>query len=131
VPYASRIVLTSGVLADIATVTLPVGEWWISGEAWFVVDTGTPQIARVAAAISPNSATAPSDPADNISVTADEPQQTKQSGGATTGIVLPLSQLYVNVTAPTPYYLTLMISWSGVNTGISGYGKIAGLMRAN
>ena len=130
--YASRIITsaqqiaipTSGMIIDIAHVTLPAGQWDLNGEAWVIATSGSPNIARIAASISPNSATAPADPADGIAVNAQEPQQPSSSGGAI-GHVLPLAMLRANVKVKTSYYLSVSVSWSK-GGAFAAYGKIAG-----
>lgn len=125
ITYENRISAPDNVRFDIASVTLDPGNWLLSGEAWFVVDSGSPQLLRLAASISPVSLYQPTEPTDYASVAAMEPQQPKQSGGVSTGLVLPLALLHLVVTTPTPYYLSALVDWSGTGA-FSGFGKIAG-----
>jgi hypothetical protein len=128
VTYGNRVTLQTGQLINIASVSLTPGVWLLWGEYWFVVDSGIPMIGRVAAMIAPDTQqSAPTDPADDLSVNVVEINQSKQGGGATTGIVLPLTQLHVDLASPAVYNLTGMITWTGGGS-ISGYGKIAGLL---
>jgi hypothetical protein len=132
VRYASRIITSaqqiaipaSGVVIDIAHVTLPPGQWDLNGEAWVIATSGSPNIARIAASISPTSATAPTEPADGLAVNAQEPQQPSSSGGAI-GHVLPLATLRANIKVRTDYFLSVSVTWSK-GGAFAAYGKIAG-----
>jgi hypothetical protein len=131
IAYNDRVTLQTGQRAEIASVSLTPGQWLLWGEYWFVVDSGTPTIGRVAAMIAPDTQqSGPTDPDDGLSANVMEINQSKQGGGATTGIVLPLTQLYVDLASPAVYNLTGMVTWTGGGT-ISGYGKIAGMLRAS
>jgi hypothetical protein len=133
VRYASRIITSAQQIAipatdmiiDIAHVTLPPGQWDLNGEVWVVVTSGTPNIDRIAASISPHSASAPADPADGLAVNAQEPQQPSAGGRARIGHVLPLAMLRANVKVRTDYFLSVMVSWSK-GGAFAAYGKIAG-----
>ena len=123
VPRASALTASSGVITDVTTLTVPAGDWIIEGELWFGVSVGTPTVNSIGAAISTNSAAAPTDPADNIAASRIEPQQVKQAG-TTAGTVLPLVGVRASLSASTVYYLTGNIVWTGTAT-ILLYGKIS------
>ena len=123
VPRASALTATSGVITDVTSLTVPAGDWIIEGELWFGVTVGTPTVNSIAAAISTNSAAAPTDPADNVAVNRQEPQQAKQAS-TTVGNVLPLVGVHANLSASAVYYLTGNIVWTGTAT-ILLYGKMS------
>jgi len=124
VPSAGRVTLTSGVAANIATVTLAPGEWSLGGEVWINIDAGTPSIQGIAGSIGAVSGRLPSDPADDTAYNVQEINQSR-SAGSLVGFILPLSGLYLDLTAATIYYLIAQATWTGGGT-ISAYGKIAG-----
>ena len=124
VPQASALTATSNVITDVATLSVPAGDWIIEGELWFRVTAGTPTVNSIATTISPNATASPTDPADNAGIHRIEPQQAKQAG-TTVGNVLPVVGVHANVSATTLYYLTANIVWTGTAT-ILLYGKITG-----
>jgi hypothetical protein len=121
VTSANAIPVTSGVTINLGSRSLPAGKWNLSGEVWFSVASGTPNIQRIAAAISNQSATIPTDPTDVTAVNLQEPQQPRTGSG--TGAVLPVWLLLELATATT-YYLCAQVSWTGTGT-LSVFGKIA------
>jgi len=125
IDYANRVQnVPNDTVFSIANITLPAGKWLVAGEAWFVVDSGTPLIARIASMLSPTAASLLTDPADTTSLNAQEPNQSKQGGGSTTGLVLPLTPLFHDSGASGTYYLNGQVVWTGGGV-ISAYGKIA------
>jgi len=125
IDYNNRIQgIPNGAPVDITHVDLEPGRYIISGEVWLVVDSGTPLVQRTVGALSPNSAAIPTGPADDSSVTADEIDQPKQAGGVSTGVVMPLAALHVNMTAAGSYYLCARMEWDNAAV-VSAYGKIS------
>ena len=123
VPQASALTAVSGVITDVATLTVPAGDWIIEGELWFRVTAGTPTVSSIATVIGPDPGTNPTDPTDNVGIHRIEPQQAKQAG-TTVGVVLPLTGVRANLSGSTAYYLTANIVWTGTAT-ILLYGKLS------
>jgi hypothetical protein len=118
---ANAIPVTSGVALNLGSRLLAAGKWNVSGEVWFSVASGTPNIQMIAAAISTQSATIPTDPSDLTAVNLQEPQQPRTGSG--TGAVLPIS-LLLELAAATTYYLCAQVSWTGTGT-LGVFGKFA------
>ena len=124
VPYADRVPnIANSIAFDIAHLDLDVGDWLVTGEGWFVVDSGLPLIERIVASLSMTQAMVPAEPDIAVSANAKEPMQSKQGGGTSTGVIMPLSQLYISTPVPIRYYLNGLVTWSGGGT-MSAYGKI-------
>jgi hypothetical protein len=124
IPVASAVPLSTGTPVNVGTVTLPAGVWFVSGELWISVTSGTPAIQQISAAITNASATIPTGPSDSTGLNLREPQQTFLSGSQL-GAVLPIAPVYLTPTISTPYYLVASTSWTGTGT-IVAFGKIAG-----
>ena len=130
VPAAAGINLPNGTAVNIATVPLQPGQWVINGEVWFNVTNGTPSIQQLAAVITDTSATVPTEPAAGRGVNVMEINQSR-SAGTQVGFVLPIAGVFVSVTTQLDYYLVAYATWTGVNTALSAYGKLAGRMTPN
>jgi hypothetical protein len=128
VPSANALALTSGVTIDVISVPLPPGQWFIGGEVWVTVLSGSPNLQLIAAAISGASATIPSEPSDTSGVNLQEPQQPRT--GAGTGAVLPIAGVFLNLSVQTTYYLSAQVIWTGTGT-LGVFGKIAGRFYPN
>jgi hypothetical protein len=129
IPQANAVQAIAATWMQVGTLDLTMlgsaTEWLATGELWCAVSNGTPNIVSVGAALSiGNPVTALSDPATDQSVNFIEPNQSKASSTAV-GWVLPLSMLYTSIALPTTVYLNARVDWTGVNTNLIVYGKIA------
>lgn len=99
IPSGSAVSLTSGTIANIATLTLQAGEWNIAGMVVFAPAVTT-TIAGLLLSISTVSGVIPAAPNDGASTTLIAPLTTGQSQSLPAG-----SGLHVSIAAPTTYYL--------------------------
>jgi len=124
VPAANAVALVPGAPANAVTITLPAGQWFLSAEAWVAVASGTPTVARIAAALTDTSGTLPSGPSDVSGLNAREPEQSKNVGSQA-GDILPITGVFVNLSSPASYYLVVQVNWTGGGSMVA-YGKISG-----
>jgi len=122
-PQSQAVAATNAVTQQVASLSLAAGEWFVGGELWVGVSAGTPTINIIAGAISITSAGALTNPADNLAACVLEPNQPRQTGSIT-GWILPLTPMYISLSATTVIYLNAQASWTGAG-GMSLYGKIA------
>jgi hypothetical protein len=117
VPRANAVFLTTSVCADVASITLSPGDWDVCGELW----TYNPvEIAIIGLAMSIilGSATQLDEPSDAGAYWA--------LGSTTMGVrapAYPLGPCRINVTSPTPVYLTATVAFNGVGD-MEAYGKL-------
>lgn len=116
----SAVALTTGVAANVTSISLTAGDWDVWGEVWYT-SAATTQFALPIIAITTTSATLPTVPADNISY-ATHPTPGNMTSAANGSFRLPLSPCRASLSATTTYYLVAQMSFS-VST-CSAYGKI-------
>ena len=124
VPQNQAITAVTGTNQQVASLSLPAGEWSASAELWVNVTAGTPTVDTIYGWISEVALTLPSDPASEIAAALTSPTQTKQTGSTTAGWILPMSSMYVDEAAAFTIYLTSQINFTGTGT-ILLYGQIS------
>ena len=124
VPQAQAVTAVTGTNQQVASLSLPAGEWSASAELWINVTAGTPTVDTLYGWISEVALTIPTDPASEIAAALTSPTQTKQTSGTTAGWILPMSSMYVNETAAFTIYLTAQTNFTGAGT-ILLYGQIS------
>jgi hypothetical protein len=128
VTFANAVPANNGTLTTVMSVDLTPGEWNINGELWIRFTSGTPTVSWMKAAISSSNAAQPDDPADDIAVNEQSPAQTK-SASTTTGNVLPMVTMHVDLTQTTTFYLTGNITWTGT-ASVVFFGYLGGTYAA-
>lgn len=120
VPIGSAVALTSGIVANVTSISLTAGDWDVWGEVFFTGNTST-SYGLPLGAISLTSATLPTLPAVNSSSI-----RMVASGSLTPGAngtpQLPLAPARILIASTTTVYLITSVSFT-VST-FSAYGKI-------
>ena len=124
VPQAQAVTAVTGTNQQVASLSLPAGEWSASAELWINVTAGTPTIDTLYGWISEVALTMPTDPASEIAAALTSPTQTRQTSGTTAGWILPMSSMYVKETAAFTIYLTAQTNFTGNGTVLL-YGQIS------
>jgi hypothetical protein len=113
---ADAISLISTIAADITSIALPSGDWDIEGQVWTDVGVSGTTLTLARGWVSPVSATQPSAPASNISMTF------SQNNGVNGNIILNTGRARANLSSPGTYYLSCRFTFA-VST-LKAYGKI-------